>query len=137
MTQTAANLRANYTPPPGWIPPGLIWLQGAGAPVDGVAGTGHGVAAIGSRYTNTTTGDEYVNTGTQASPTWTGVVIGTVGPGNDVVELSGAGAPTDGVAGTGAGVAGPMSTYHDVTNKTEYRNSNTKASPTWLATVTL
>ncbi len=60
---------------------------------------------------------------------------GLPAPGNDVVWLSGAGAPTDGAAGTGAGTAGPGSIYTDVTNKIEYRNHNTKASPTWVAVI--
>lgn len=62
---------------------------------------------------------------------------GGVDPGNDVKWLSGNGPPTDGAAGTGAGVAGPMSIYDDFTNKTRYLNSNTKASPTWVATIQL
>ncbi len=43
----------------------------------------------------------------------------------------GAGAPTDGTSGDGAGTAGPGSLYFDVTNGTIYINSNTLASPTW------
>jgi hypothetical protein len=43
---------------------------GAGAPVDGAAGTGFGVAGIGSRYTDTTAGNLYVNAGTKAVPVW-------------------------------------------------------------------
>lgn len=49
----------------------------------------------------------------------------------DVVELIGTGAPTDGGAGTGAGVAGPGSRYTDITAGKLYINTNTKASPTW------
>lgn len=45
--------------------------------------------------------------------------------------LSGAGPPTSGGAGTGAGVANPGTTYFDTTNKICYLNINTKASPTW------
>jgi hypothetical protein len=50
---------------------------------------------------------------------------------NDVLILAGAGAPVDGTEGTGAGEAGKGSLYIDRTNAVLYRNSNTKASPTW------
>lgn len=46
-------------------------------------------------------------------------------------DLVGDGAPTDGTSGTGAGIAGPGSTYMDFTNQVLYTNTNTKASPTW------
>lgn len=49
----------------------------------------------------------------------------------DVRDLTGAGAPVDGVAGTGAASAGPGSRYTDITNANLYINANTKASPTW------
>ena len=55
---------------------GVLDMTGAGAPTDGVAGTGFGKAGIGSSYTNTTNGAVYINTGTLASPTWS--LIGTV-----------------------------------------------------------
>jgi len=50
---------------------------------------------------------------------------------NDVYELVGSVAPTNGTSGTAAGLAGPGSTYVDYTNKIKYINTNTKASPTW------
>ena len=43
----------------------------------------------------------------------------------------GAGAPTDGTSGTGAGVAHPGSLYIDTTNAKLYINTNTQASPTY------
>lgn len=49
----------------------VLFLSDAGAPVDGVSGTGAGDAGIGSLYVNVTNGDHYRNTNTQASPTWT------------------------------------------------------------------
>lgn len=49
----------------------------------------------------------------------------------DRCDLSGAGAPTSGGSGTGAGFAGPCSRYADLTNKAIYLNVGTKASPTW------
>ena len=52
--------------------------------------------------------------------------------GNDVWQITGDGAPSDGTSGTGAGYAGPASTYHDYTNGKVYVNTNTKASPTWV-----
>ena len=49
----------------GWGVP----LRNAGAPTNGV--TGANVAAIGARLIDTTNGKLYINTNTQASPTWT------------------------------------------------------------------
>lgn len=43
----------------------------------------------------------------------------------------GAGAPTDGTGGTGAGVAPPGSLYIDTTGAKLYINTNTMASPTY------
>jgi hypothetical protein len=43
------------------------------APVDGVAGTGKGLAGKGSRFTDISTGTNYVNMGTKASPLWKAV----------------------------------------------------------------
>lgn len=54
------------------LPAPLSWLSGAGAPTNGV--TGAGTAEIGSRYTDTTTGYDYINLGTKAVPDWHGVV---------------------------------------------------------------
>jgi len=52
----------------------FVHLAGSGAPVDYTDGdpaaTGEGVAAIGSFYTDTATGNLYVNTGTKAEPIW-------------------------------------------------------------------
>lgn len=54
--------------------------------------------------------------------------------GNDVVVFKNAGAPTDGVSGTGAGFAGKGSLCIDRTNGDLYQNkTGTKASPTWIA----
>lgn len=50
---------------------------------------------------------------------------------NDVVNLVGSGAPTDGTSGTGANVSGIGSTYNDYTNKKMYYNAGTLASPVW------
>lgn len=55
---------------------------------------------------------------------------------NDVCILTGAGAPSDGESGTGAGYAGPGSIYLDITNKTIRLNEGTKASPTWTTVTT-
>lgn len=45
-----------------------LLLDGTGAPVDGT--TGAGDAGPGSRYTDASTGDTYLNIGTKASPVW-------------------------------------------------------------------
>jgi len=49
----------------------VLFLAEPGDPVDGVSGTGAGIAGIGSLYINTTSGSHFRNTNTQASPTWT------------------------------------------------------------------
>ena len=64
----------NFAAPPvaatAILPAGIVWLSGAVAPTDGVAGTGVGVAGPGSRYTNTTTNIEYRQNGTIADVLW-------------------------------------------------------------------
>jgi hypothetical protein len=59
------------------LPNSVAHLSGVGAPVDGVSGTGVGVAGPGSLYSDatTTTAKLYINTNTMASPTW--VAVGT------------------------------------------------------------
>lgn len=52
-------------------------------------------------------------------------------PGNDVVWLSGAADPVNGVAGTGVGVAGPGSKYTQTTTKTEYNQHGTINDVLW------
>ena len=48
----------------------VCMLNGSGAPVDGVSGTGAGFAGPGSMYTRTSNGELYLNTNTKASPAW-------------------------------------------------------------------
>ena len=48
---------------------------------------------------------------------------------------SGAGAPTNGAAGTQVNVAGPGSRYFDSTNTTEYWQSGSISSVSWVATL--
>jgi len=50
---------------------------------------------------------------------------------NKIITLVGTAAPTSGTSGTGAGVAGPCSSYYDVNNKVAYVQSGTIASPLW------
>lgn len=52
--------------------------------------------------------------------------------GNSVYIFQGAGVPTDGTSGDGAGWAGPGSLYLDRTNGELYTNQGTEASPTWV-----
>ena len=52
-------------------------------------------------------------------------------PGDVVIMLPAAGAPTNAV--TGANVAGPGSLYIDKTAGKLYTNTGTKASPTWVS----
>lgn len=51
---------------------------------------------------------------------------------DSVVIVSGAGAPTDGNSGTGAGYTGTGSLYVDVTIGELYINVGTQASPAWM-----
>lgn len=51
--------------------------------------------------------------------------------GNNVVEFTGTGTPTNGTSGTGVGFAGPGSSFMS-TNGTRYVNQGTKASPFWV-----
>src|SRR5438093_933514 len=53
---------------------------------------------------------------------------------NSVYIVTNAGAPTNGTSGTGVGICGPGALLIDTTNKTIYRNTGTKASPTWTLT---
>lgn len=49
-----------------------------------------------------------------------------------ILHFVGTGAPTNGTSGTGAGKAVVGSTYVNFTTGDTYRNTNTKASPTWV-----
>lgn len=54
------------------IGPGMWKVAAPGTPVDGVVGTGTGAGwmGIGSEFTDTTSGNLYINGGTKASPVW-------------------------------------------------------------------
>jgi len=54
---------------------------------------------------------------------------------SNVAVFSGVGTPVNGTSGTGVGFAGPGSLYVDATVTTTklYINTNTMASPTWVA----
>lgn len=64
-----------------------------------------------------------------------GSTPGVLAPGNNVVWLSGAGAPTNGVAGTGVGTAGPGSKYTDTVAKIEYNQHGTINDVLWNAVI--
>ncbi len=61
-----------------------------------------------------------------------GQAVGGFNVGNNVFIGSVVGVPTNGASGTKAAMYGPGSTLHS-TNGNVYRNSGTKASPTWTA----
>lgn len=105
---------------------GVSWWQSAtasaidyGLDLEGKAVTGYTAtpryAKAFARY-----GGRYSNAG----------VLETV---NDVCELFGTAAPTNGVSGTGAGDCGPGSRYTRVSGSDSklFINTNTQASPTW------
>ena len=86
--------------------------SGSGAPTNGTSGTLAGKAAKGSLYLDYTNGAEYMNTGTQASPTWT--LIAGAGTGSPVSPAQQQTQPADpaGTASTAAmvmmGLAGSI-----------------------------
>lgn len=56
-----------------------VWdLVMSGVPVDGVAGTGIGLAGKGSTIVDVLTGNSYTNTGTIDSPVWTASAVGEI-----------------------------------------------------------
>lgn len=61
LKYTKADVRMSYE---------VCVFNGAGAPTNGVSGSGAGFAEIGSIYCDRTNGKLYVNGGTKASPTW-------------------------------------------------------------------
>jgi len=65
----------------------------------------------------------------EANSKWLDLVGRDITPG--ILSMSGAGYPTDGTSGTGAGVAAPGCLYQDTTNGLLFINTNTKASPLW------
>lgn len=73
----ARPLNRNRSTPFGGINLGndVLVFTNDGAPTDGTSGTGFGKAGPGSICVDFTNKKAYINTGTQASPTWT--VIGS------------------------------------------------------------
>jgi hypothetical protein len=53
-----------------------IEYYNAGVPTDGTAGTGAGECNTGAFYTDTSTGDQYINCGTKLTPAWKRVITG-------------------------------------------------------------
>lgn len=49
---------------------GVIIFTGSGAPTNGTSGTGAGTTGKGSIYVDISTGNQYINAGTTASPIW-------------------------------------------------------------------
>lgn len=54
----------------------------------------------------------------------------------DIWPIVDSGAPVNGTSGTGAGFAGPGSTYVNTANGAKYINTGSKASPTWSVVAT-
>lgn len=53
----------------------IDWSSGSGAPTNGASGTGVGTAGRGSLYTDTDTGNLYVNLGTISNVEWHGALL--------------------------------------------------------------
>lgn len=94
----------------------------AGAPTNAV--TGAGFAGIGSLYVNISTGDQYYNTGTKASPTWSAYSLGATTNVQATTSVS--------VGGTG--VAGAAAVQTEKT-KAVTAFSDTVAKATFTVTV--
>ncbi len=82
-------------------------FRSAGAPSDGTEGTQAGNALKGALLIDTTNGNVYQNTGTQASPTWSLLQrvaqqanIAVLGTTSDLVGVDGAGSNAAPLAGT-------------------------------------
>lgn len=88
---------------------------------------------------NNATGPIFINSSDAAltpacgTHIWDASVQGFAGT-SGTYQLFGSGHPTSGGSGTGAGKAGPGSSYADYTNARVYLNTNTAASPTWTLT---
>jgi len=74
----------------------LFDISGSGAPTSGTTGTGAGICGPGSKYTDFTNIQTYINIGTLASPTWvqgaSGVlqkVTGTISAANIIATTAG------------------------------------------------
>lgn len=52
---------------------------------------------------------------------------------NNIFNISGSGAPVNGVSGTGVGICGRGSFYIDIAVPTRYMNTGTILSPTWTS----
>lgn len=72
-------------------------FENAGVPTNGTTGTLNGKIGVGSLLIDTTNGGLYINTGTQASPTWTNIGGGggLVGSLNKQLSVAGAGNGAD------------------------------------------
>lgn len=82
-----------------------VWqVADAGAPTSGTSGTGVGFAGPGSVYTNTTTGQKYINTNTKASPTWSLLASSAVAAFNVVAAGTNTSGATTGGSITATGV---------------------------------
>lgn len=106
------------------------------AVIDGDSGVTKAGAAFKARARNSTVGSGFdfgVDLHDPAADGYNALAIlkADLRLSNEVCVLNGAGAPVDGVAGTGAGFAGPGSLYVRTSNGIWYSNTNTKASPTW------
>jgi hypothetical protein len=109
----------------------------SGAPTSGTSGTGVGLLGIGSTYTDTATGNKYVNTGTKASPTWT--IIAIAGSGTVTLAMLAAGITPShvvkfgGTATSGATTATSISVTGVLT--TDIAHVTWRGAPQTIATI--
>lgn len=108
-------------------PSTAVTYANAGVPVDGAAGTLAGIAPKGAQLVDTTNANLYVNTNTQASPTWS--LVSRYPTVAETYRF--AGVPVDGGAGTLFGVASKGALVIDTTNADIYINAGTLAVPVW------
>lgn len=97
----------------------VLWVVGSGAPSNGASGTGNNLTGPGSTYTDISTGLEYLNIGTKASPVWF----------QGVIEATGA-------AITSAATIAPTNAQHHITGTVPI-TTITPPSSTFEGTITL
>lgn len=117
-----------------WIEDGVTDVDGAVvAYIDNTSAATKALAAFKSRMARNVAGDGYDYGMDLYDAGFATILKALLRSPNEVAVLEKAGAPVDGVAGTGAGFAGRGSLLVDYTNGTLYQNTGTKASPTWMA----
>jgi hypothetical protein len=109
----------------------MAWMDGDGGTTTARAGFGIGMtqstAASGFDYGMDLNLQDAVGGGGSVQP----YKKAEIRVSNNVVVMTGAGAPTSGASGTGDNFAGPGSMYVDITGADLYIQAGTISSPSW------